>query len=396
MKNIIEYLITLVIALAYFLYIDARAGSVFLAVLIISPIISIAITLAAVKKVSVSIDCTASVLNKNNDVNFNAVLNKMGFFPTPFIVIKLFNSEHFSTEQLDEYKVILSSNKPETITQQYISRIWGVGEVGIEEIYMTDFLGLKTFYIYRENGEKAYTRQFEIYPNIPDYSEDNELIKIMCDEVAYSDNEETEEARVSINGLPGYEHRKYIPGDPLKKINWKLSFKKDELMVRIDEASILTKINVVIDYLHSDYYNYGKINSLLDEEKVVEATLMILQNIIKLNLECNVYYYTDEGWNCSTVKTINDVYSLQYTFCKLKFKVQANNGPRVPISQIKENGGCSTIIFFSCDSDDSLMNEINYCNQNGLNTQTVVAKSSRNALDNMWIIGNNYEIRKLT
>jgi hypothetical protein len=93
-------------------------------------------------------------------------------------------------------------------------------------------------------------------------------------------------------------------------------------MVRIDEASILTKINVVIDYLHSDYYNYGKINSLLDEEKVVEATLMILQNIIKLNLECNVYYYTDEGWNCSTVKTINDVYSLQYTFCKLKFKFQ--------------------------------------------------------------------------
>jgi hypothetical protein len=300
MKNIIEYLITLVIALAYFLYIDARAGSVFLAVLIISPIISIAITLAAVKKISVSIDCSASVLNKNNDVKFNAVLNKMGFFPTPFIVIKFFNSEHFSTEQLDEYKVILSSNKPETITQQYISRIWGVGEVGIEEIYMTDFLGLKTFYIYRENGEKAYTRQFEIYPNIPDYSEDNELIKIMCDEVAYSDNEETEEARVSINGLPGYEHRQYVPGDPLKKINWKLSFKKDELMVRIDEASILTKINVVIDYLHSDYYNYGKINSLLDEEKVVEATLMILQNIIKLNLECNVYYYTDEGWNCST------------------------------------------------------------------------------------------------
>jgi hypothetical protein len=70
--------------------------------------------------------------------------------------------------------------------------------------------------------------------------------------------------------------------------------------------------------------------------------------------------------------------------------------PIVPIRKIKEHGGCSTIIFFSCDSDDSLMNEINYCNQNGLNTQTVVAKSSRNALDNMWIIGNNYEIRKLT
>lgn len=396
MKNIIGYSITLVITLAYLLFIDARTGSTFLAVLIISPIISIAMTFVAVKKVNISIDCTASVLNKNNDVKFNTILNKMGFFPTPFIVIKLFNSEHFSTEQLNEYKVILSSNKPETITQQYISKIWGVGEIGIEEIYMTDFLGLKTFYIYRENGEKAYTRQFEIYPNIPDYSEDNELVKTMCDEVAYSDNEETEDARVSINGLPGYEHRKYIPGDPLKKINWKLSFKKDELMVRIDEASILTKINVVIDFLHSDFYNYSRITSLLDEEKIVETSLMTLQNIVKLNLECNVYYYTNEGWHYSTVKTINDVYSLQYTFCKLKFKVQANNGPRVPISQIKENGGSTTIMLFSCDSDDSLINEINYCNQNGLNTHTVVSKSSRNALDNMWIIGNNYEFRKLT
>lgn len=396
MKNFIGYIITLTIALVYFLFIDARAGSVFLAVLIISPIISIAMTLAVIKKIRISSESSATVLNKNNTVEFVTTFNKSGIFLSPFIVVKLYNSYNFSTKQKNDYEITLSSNKSEVITQTYISKVWGVGEIGIEQVSVTDFLGLKTFYLYRENGEKAYTKQFEICPDIPDYSQDNELLKMMSEEVAYSDNEETEDSNFSFSGLPGYEHRKYMPGDPLKKVNWKLSFKKNELLVRLDESSKLTKLNIVIDFMHSDYYNYDKLTSLLCEEKIVQASLMLLQKIVKLDLECNVYYYLDDGWHCNTIKTISDIYPMQYAFCKLKFKVQASNEQRIPLQQIIDFGGCKTIILFSCDTNVSLTNGLNNCKQNGINVQTVVAKSSQNMVENSWMVDANYDFIRLT
>jgi uncharacterized protein (DUF58 family) len=39
----------------------------------------------------------------------------------------------------------------------------------------------------------------------------------------------------------GYEFREYQAGDSLHKIHWKLSAKKDILMVRKDEAEVFEK-----------------------------------------------------------------------------------------------------------------------------------------------------------
>lgn len=45
---------------------------------------------------------------------------------------------------------------------------------------------------------------------------------------------------------PDYEVREYIPGDELKSIHWKLSAKKDQLMVRERLASGREKVNVLL------------------------------------------------------------------------------------------------------------------------------------------------------
>ena len=61
-----------------------------------------------------------------------------------------------------------------------------------------------------------------------------------------SDNdEEAEEGSVS-GGFPGYEHRGYEPGDPLNRINYKLSAKKRTLMVRRDENTSAQSTDIVI------------------------------------------------------------------------------------------------------------------------------------------------------
>lgn len=52
-----------------------------------------------------------------------------------------------------------------------------------------------------------------------------------------SEDEDREEgATVQFGGVPGYEHREYVEGDSPRKINYKLSAKKKQLMVRLDES----------------------------------------------------------------------------------------------------------------------------------------------------------------
>lgn len=78
--------------------------------------------------------------------------------------------------------------------------------------------------------------KIKIMPNIPDTGSQTELLKATSENASFDDNEsESDENALGLTGVPGYDHRQYEIGDPLKRINWKLSSKRDELMVRLDE-----------------------------------------------------------------------------------------------------------------------------------------------------------------
>ena len=51
----------------------------------------------------------------------------------------------------------------------------------------------------------------------------------------------------AFGGFPGYDNREYVPGDPLKRINWKQSAKRNKLLVRLDDEMAARAIHVVLD-----------------------------------------------------------------------------------------------------------------------------------------------------
>lgn len=62
-----------------------------------------------------------------------------------------------------------------------------------------------------------------------------------------SENEEREEGvAVSFGGTAGYEHRDYVQGDSLRRVNYKLSAKKRRLMVRLDESGGTESTNILL------------------------------------------------------------------------------------------------------------------------------------------------------
>ena len=393
MKTVLGYALTCVIALLYLLFIDIKAGSIFLAILAIAPFLSLFMTTRAIKNIEFTIDKSKTVLNKGVEVPFSADFSVKGFIPTPFINVKLFNTDHFKTSDVSDFFLSLASKKPVTIEQEYTASICGVGKIGIEEITVSDFLGLKKFCLYRNNNDEKNISEYNIYPDIPETEQDNPLIRSVCEEVAYDDNEESEETAISFSGVPGFEHRNYMPGDPLKKINWKLSMKKNQVMVRLDESQSMSKVNLVIDYSVSQSYSPNMYN-LIRQQKIIEASLALLETMVSFNLEINVYYFLKGSYKYSLVKTVTDIYTLQHSFCELDFMPSVNKMPRIPVDLIKENRGCLDILMFSCNFDSNLLGEIN-SNQSGLSVEIIIPERTGLYYENTWLIDENYNIIKI-
>lgn len=394
MKAVLGYILTISIVLMYTLFMDVKSGFVFLSVLVIAPVISILMTLSVKKKISFNIESQSSVLNKRDKVSIITTFRKRGLIPTPFIEVKLYSTGNFDSEQSDVFKISVSCSKDEEIIHQYVAKIWGVAYIGIDYITITDYLGLIHFKIYEERGSKTYSKKFEIMPDMPQTSPDNELLRIMCDAVAYDDNEETKDNCFSLIGLPGYEHKKYSPGDQIKKINWKLSAKRDELLVRLDEAIASSKQNIVLDYSKNKYVNNDLLIQLT-EERIIESVLAMLILIVNLNLECNLYYYNNNSWQHSLIKNMSDIHTIQYTLSKYSFIRTYTSDDRIPIDIMKEHGQLSTMMVFTSNFDNQLIDNINSCVTDNTNYQVVVSQLPNIPYNNAWLVDKNFVFKKI-
>ena len=61
-----------------------------------------------------------------------------------------------------------------------------------------------------------------------------------------SDDEAEAEQSLLSGGMPGYEHREYFPGDSPRRINYKLSAKKQTLFVRKNESAAAESTDIIL------------------------------------------------------------------------------------------------------------------------------------------------------
>jgi hypothetical protein len=395
MKSIMAYISCIVFALAYTYFMDGKNGIIMLFVLIVSAIISISLTVIAKNMVEISVESSAHVINKREKVVLSAIFKKRGIIPVPFIKVCFFNTQNFITIP-SKYVLAINTKKPVKIEQSYIARIWGVAQIGIEEVAVSDYLGLVRFVLYKDSGADDFTKVIEICPNIPDVSAVNELAHSICDAVAYEDHEETKENIITVSGVPGYEHKHYTPGDSIKKINWKLSAKRNVLMVRLDEAIINSKQVLVLDCCNKQV-NLSKpdeeLKQLVQDERIIEAVLALLTNLVKQGIESSFYYFTGKAWAKVDVSGVNDLGILQYKLAKYKFVPQTNGVvlPRVPLSIITEQSEVSVITIFTSNFDEDLYGQIQNMKHRGITAHTVVTEPTRLAAENVWLVNDSYE-----
>lgn len=316
----VGYFCAIFISLMFMLYLDGGIGVMMLAFLILMPLLSLLAALWTRRRIRLTLTVPDTASKQQP---FDAVLHltKQTWLPMPFLRLHFTADAHFApvvpnAEPLPPKPVRGSSasNYRRELRQWKFSRdtqltpeslplclsigvdreadyrlsltpqICGRGILKTENIILSDYLGMFRFRL-PVTCEASVT----VMPEIPDMSANSALFRTVSDAVNTADEETESAPSFSASSQPGYEHRGYIPGDSLKRINWKLSSKRHQLMVRRDEPVALARLSVVLDFRRPQN-GLRMAEELAAEEQLIETALGFLMLCAKNGYPCMLSY----------------------------------------------------------------------------------------------------------
>ncbi len=314
MKAVISYLMVLCFAVGYMIVFDANAGLIMTVFIVIVPLISVIITLYSRKKIILGIKTGDELIKKNKEHIINIEAEKNTVIPIPIAGFKLKVSERIAKPDFDEYRFSMSAKKNVCISIGLKPEICGPAEIEITDLYIMDYLGIFKF---RLKADRILKRLVYILPEIKELGDGNEIIKSISNIISDDDDEKTETV-IGKTAFPGYEYRKYYPGDPIKKINWKLSAKKREYYIRMDESSGMTMPNIIIDPNIFEKFtdNHEKLKT---EQNIIEGALAMLALCAGHNIGCNCIYYKNGLREEKEITSCTDVEKLACDLAETEF-----------------------------------------------------------------------------
>lgn len=271
-------------------YIEGEMGVVLIAFLIVPPLISFLFALYARKRITVSIFSDAYV-KKGSELEVTVIIEKKGKLPIAVAEVCPGASEVFE-KQNKKYRLSLLTEGKSEFTYKVKAMIGGNGEISVKSFCSCGFLGFIRFRIKNNLPDPI---SVGVIPEIPEVKHSSQLLRQIADSVLTSDDDSENDTELlySLNSAPGYEHREYIQGDPLKRINWKLSSKKRRLMVRLDEAVASVQPLIALDLYRRADADPEK--AVLMEEKIIRSALGLAKVLIKQGISCKFAYNAGEG-----------------------------------------------------------------------------------------------------
>lgn len=160
----------------------------------------------------------------------------------------------------------------------------GVYSAGLEGVELYD--PLKFFRKHKEAEGQALLvsmpRDFEVgaitFSEMAAHESKNPVRTVLSDNVDYA-------------GTRDYEY-----GDPMKSVHWKLSARMNQLQTRLFEASVNTRLSVIMDF-HSPAYAFEELLECCDV--IVEMALAVMRLAQKRNIEASLCYRDKHGSSIS-------------------------------------------------------------------------------------------------
>lgn len=358
-RFIFSYLMAIAFSVVFALFCSARVGWFFTAALVLSPVLSLLLTLLFIRFIDAETESQSYILNKNEKFNIEIKISNKFFLPSPPVIVKLINSESVKCAE-NEYEVSLMPLSKEVFSSQCSGAICGASDTGIEKIKISDYFRMFSF-TPKIKDKSRLLFEIGVIPDISEISSDNEVMnEAVKASVSFDDSENsTEKSMYSFGGVPGYDNREYIPGDPLKRINWKLSAKKNKLLVRLDDSTVSSAIAIVLDGVFcSDSLNgvYSRERLLKSGEKAIEESLGYVRSFLMKNYTVTYIFRHDKKWQSYNVIDENILSEIRNDFAKYRYETRSEY-ERIP-KEMLAGQKSDSVIFCTPLMDEALIREI--------------------------------------
>lgn len=304
-KAFLSYLGCIAISLGVMYYLNGTVGILLTTALSCAFVLSITVTFIIMRSIKIELSLDKQSLSKEESLMCIINLSKKTIFPAPVIELHINCTPHLSKE-IDICRVSLAGKEINTLTIPITAKYSGSAKINICNVFISDYLGI--FHFKLNNIPAEFTVQLPIYPSIPNVPVQAEFLKSA---VLFSpnddDDEETNESAMIQTGMPGYDHREYYPGDPIKRINWKLSSKRDIYMIRLDEKTTSAGQVFFLDAPPLPDNDF----TLSVRDTVIESMLSIFVMLIREGLETTFFFQQKGTWQKYTVHNSTDIDTLQ-------------------------------------------------------------------------------------
>lgn len=220
--SIIGYISLIIFNCFMFYFLGSYFNLIFLAALIVLPVISFIAGKFLVPAVTADISGASLVENRCDEFLFHITLkNSSAFFTNNSILYVTISNPLFKEETTHTVNLPITPFGSTSISYPVTSSHCGIVTITLSELYIYDFLNIFSF-----RKQLNLTREIPVFPNYnmidQDFSMDFSQGYNNLDESQTKGNDTSEVSDI----------REYIPGDKLQNIHWKLSAKKDILMVK--------------------------------------------------------------------------------------------------------------------------------------------------------------------
>ncbi len=324
---------------AFGLFLSGTIGWFFFTVMLLLPLVSILLSVFAEKKLQVKLSVSDTRLYKHEKTDLKITVINDFFLPSPPVKILFEENEVLSC---DEDKLICEiSAMPrsrEEITVPFTAKMWYPTEIKVKDANISDYIGVCTVgkVLFRKDN-----LEIDIIPDIKDVPAAGGIIKSISTASGSDDSEDSSDTRApGFTGTPGFEHREYVPGDPIKRINWKMSCKRDTLMIRLDEELLSSRHTFILDRVNAD-------NNPKNGEICGEYMLGTLLAAVRSGLNAEVWFYKNE-WQCIELTDENDISALRFALAGYRFTDDIRT-ERIPLEKMGKHSKkkISALIFFS-------------------------------------------------
>lgn len=378
------YLGCIGIALVVMYYLNGTFGILIATALGCAFIISVAVTLIVMRSVRIDFKLDKSSVSKGEQLNCIITLSKKIMIPTPIIDIHISSTPQLS-KKTDLCSVSLAGQRINTVKIPLTAKYSGAAKISIDKVMISDYLGIFRFRL-KSNGEYP-VMKISVYPNIPDVPIQTDFLKtaVLFSNNDNDDEEETNETAMGQTGQPGYDHREYYPGDPIKRINWKLSSKRDVYMIRLDERVAESGQMFFLDVPKLPENDLN----LSVRDNVIEGILAVFTMLVREGRE-TVFFFSEKNiWRSMDIHTEADIYAIQELLADLEPSTVKNS---VPLEII--NAGKAPICFTTATADFSDSAERIVSESPDVLMICAASSGLSKITSEMWSISEEFEIKK--